>query len=161
MIPFTPLPFANSGESRAASSTGYEIRQIITNSADHFRGSWTYGEFWRTTMIDLANLHRDCSETNWDGYGAPPLNPEVFRIAAQFIASIPFDIPVPEMSASAQGDISFEWVQNPNRIVSVAVSENGEVHYAALNGYRRTFGSFPFDGTFDSQIHDLIVDVLG
>jgi hypothetical protein len=156
------LPSTNSGEmSRSASTTGCEVRQILSKSVDHFRGSWTYGEPWRTVIAELASLYAECTRTNWDGYGALPLRSEVFQVAAGFAASIPFDVPMPEISASAQGDISFEWAQNSRRIISVAVSDNGEIHFAALNGHRRTYGSFPFDGSFDLQLHDLIRTVLG
>jgi hypothetical protein len=163
MIPIITIPliFTTLGErSLSASKEGREICQLWGKSIDHFRGSWTYGEPWRNTMAELSGLFEECSRPDWDGYDAPPLSAEVFQVAAQFVASIPFDVPVPEISASPAGDISFEWAQTARRIVSVAISENREIHYAALNGHKRSFGSMPFDGSFDSQLHDLIQSVL-
>jgi hypothetical protein len=164
MIPIitAPLLIASLGEPcRSESSEGREICQLWEKSVDHFRGSLTHGEPWRTTMLNMVDLYQECTQPNWDGYGAPALSPEVFQVAVQFVASIPFDIPVPEIGASSAGDISFEWAQSPRRIASMAISENGEIHYAALNGHKRSFGSLPFDGSFDSQLHDLIQNVLG
>lgn len=145
--------------SRAASTSACEIRQIIGQSADYIRGSWTYGEPSRHALSQLMALFYECAEPNWDGYDAPALKPQVFQYAKQFIASIPFDLPVPEIGASPQGDISFEWCLGPKKIVSVGVSSNGEIHFASLIGYRRVFGSFPFDGVFDGQLYSLVHDL--
>jgi hypothetical protein len=41
-----------------------------------------------------------------------------------------------------------------------AISENGQIHYAALNGLGRTSGSYPMDNTFDPVLADLIKTVL-
>ena len=145
--------------SRAASLSGCEIRQIIKKSADYISGSWTYGEPSRQALSELIGLFNECTQPNWDGYDAPALKPQVFEYARQFIATVPLDLPNPEISASPQGDISFEWYQGPKQIVSVGVSESGEIHFASLSGYRRVFGSYPFDGTFDDQIYGLIHDL--
>ena len=111
-----------------------------------------------TELMDVAN---ECSRAGWDGYGAPAISADTFRLAASFIASIPSDIPQPEIGASAAGDVTFEWAQSPHRMVSVGVSSNGEIHFASLNGQKRCFGSMPFDGAFDSQLQSIISEALG
>jgi hypothetical protein len=147
--------------SRPASAVGRELSESISRMSAHVRESLTFGEPWRTTIADLCDLSVECSQPNWDGYGAPPLNPEVFRAAQAFVASIPLDIPTPAISASADGDVTFEWAQTARRLVSVAISENGQISFASLNGHKRSFGSMPFDGTFDGQLRSLIEAALG
>lgn len=147
--------------SRPTSEIGRELYESISRMLAHVRESWTFGEPWKATIADLIDLSHECSQPNWDGYGAPALSPEVFRVAQRFVASIPFDIPTPTISASAAGEVTFEWAQTARRLVSVAVSANGEIYFASLNGRKRSFGSMPFDGTFDRQLHQLIKTVLG
>jgi hypothetical protein len=64
----------------------------------------------------LKNLHleeiwAESSFQNWDGYNAPALSCDVFNYSQQFVQTIPFDIPQPEIGASAAGDITLEWAQ--------------------------------------------------
>lgn len=146
---------------RPASLEGKELMESISRTSAHIRESWTYGELWKATTADLVDLWHECSQLGWDGYNAPALTPAVIRMALRFVESIPFDIPAPEISASAAGEVTFEWAQTSRRIVSVAVSGNGEIYFASLNGNKRNFGSMPFDGTFDRQLHQLIQTVLG
>jgi hypothetical protein len=146
---------------RSTSEVGSQIQRAIDDVSAHLRSSVTYGGPWNTSVAQLVQLREDTSSPNWDGYNAPALSGDVFFYALKFVQTIPFDFPQPEIGASAAGDITFEWAQSPRRIVSVGVSPNGEVHYASLNGAKRSFGSYPFDGTFDPQLRSLIVSVLG
>jgi len=108
-----------------------------------------------------SELMQECSRSGWDGYDAPAISFLTASNALEFIRTIPLSVPLPEISATSAGDITFEWAQTARRIVTVATSENGEVHYAALNGLRRTFGSYPIDGTFEPVLTELIESVLG
>lgn|GEM_PF-4712275 len=146
---------------RSTSEVGFQIQRAIGAVSDHVRSSVTYGEPWNAALAQLAEIWKETSLPNWDGYGAPALTPDVFHCAVQFVQTIPFDVPQPEIGASSAGDITFEWAQTPRRIVSVGISPNGELHYASLNGVRRNFGSFPLDGTFDPHLRALIASVLG
>ena len=142
------------------SSVGVGIHQKLSEMAADFRNTWTHGEHWNAAMTDLAEVAKECFHSNWDGYGAPSISTVTFRMAAAFIESIPSDVPQPEIGASSDGDLTFEWAQSPYRVVSVGISPSGGIHFASLNGQKRRFGSMPFDGTFDSQLHSLISEVL-
>ena len=146
---------------RSASEASMELNRVAMRVAAYVRSSMTFGEPWKVAVSHLQELWMECSSANWDGYGAPALSQDVFYCALQFVQTIPFDIPQPEIGASSSGDITFEWAQTPRRVVSVGVSPNGEVHYASLNGNSRHYGSLPLDGTFDPHLRSLIVSVLG
>jgi len=109
----------------------------------------------------LSEVMRDGSRSGWDGYGAPAVSFATAGNALEFIRRIPPSVPLPEISTTSSGDITFEWMKTARRIVTVAISENGEVHYAALNGLRKTFGSYPMNGSFEPVLADLIETVLG
>ena len=146
---------------RSASEVGREIRQTLSGVSDHLRSSVTFGEPWRRTVSSLTDLMRECSQPGWDGYASPAISNEAASNAIQFIRTIPLSIPLPEISATPAGDITFEWSQTAHRIVTVAVGDTGEVHYASLNGSKRTFGSYPLDGNFEPELLNSIESMLG
>jgi len=146
---------------RSASDVGQEIRLTLSGVSAHMRSSFTFGEPWRLAISNLSELMAECSRPDWDGYGAPAVSAETAHNALEFIRTIPFSLPLPEISATSAGEITFEWAQTSRRIVTVAVGENGEIHFAVLNGVKRTFGSYPMDGTFDPQLQVMIESVLG
>lgn len=145
----------------SASDVGQDMNMYCRMSADHYRGSLTLGSSWRSTVSELCDLAEECTRQGWDGHGAPPLCFEAFENAAKFISSIPLDVPTPEISATAAGDITFQWSQNGTRIVTVAVSPNSKLHFAYLNGSKRHFGSMPLIGEFDKPLLSLISEAIG
>ena len=110
---------------------------------------------------NLAGLMAECSQHGWDGYDAPSISDETVSNAVEFIRTIPLSMPLPEISVTSAGDINFEWAQTAHRIVTVAVGETGEIHYASLNGLEENFGSYPLDGNFEPELQNLIESVLG
>lgn len=138
-----------------------DLNQEIGRVSSHVLSSLTFGEPLNISVSSLNDLWKETSVPNWDGYGAPALSQDVFHYALQFAQTIPYDIPAPEIGASSAGDITFEWAQTPRKIVSVGISPSGEIHFAALNGQKRSFGTLPFDGTFDTQLRHLITTILG
>ncbi len=145
----------------ATNEASMNLYREIERVSSHVLSSWTFGEPLNISASSLNDLWEETSIPNWDGYGAPALSQDVFHYALQFVQTIPYDIPAPEIGASSAGDITFEWAQTSRNIVSVGISPSGEVHFAALNGQKRSFGTFPFDGTFDPQLRHLITTILG
>lgn len=149
------------GHMRSASDIGWEIRQSLTGVFDHFRSSLTFGDPWRQTISNLAGLMAECSQNGWDGYDAPSIADETVSNAVEFIRTIPLSVSLPEISATSAGDITFEWARTAHRIVTVAVGETGEIHYASLIGLKKNFGSYPLNGNFEPELQNLIESVLG
>jgi hypothetical protein len=104
------------------------------------------------TSKALEELVQDCSRSNWDGYGAQPVSFETYEKAKRFAQALPFGIPVPEVSAEPDGEITFEWFATPTRVFSVSVGPNNELNYAGLFGASRTYGMEVF--------HDDIPEVI-
>lgn len=114
-----------------------------------------------TLSPQLEELRDVCTQSNWDGFDAPALDAEVFEVAARFLESLPQNLPAPELGASAAGDVSFEWETSSTCVVSVGVSANGQLHYAALEGNKRTFGSMPVGDQVDELLLSLIRRIGG
>ena len=92
----------------------------------------------------LEELIQDCGRSNWDGYGAQAISFDTYERARRFAQALPFGIPVPEVSAEPDGEITFEWFATPARVFSVSVGPNNELNYVGLFGASRTYGTEVF-----------------
>jgi hypothetical protein len=100
--------------------------------------------------------YEECRIENWDGYGAQPVIKETFLIAEQLLKSFPLGTRSPSIGAEPDGQLTLEWYQSPRRTLSLSVSPEGTLHYAALLGSSRAYGSEPFAGKVPESIMTLI-----
>ena len=105
-------------------------------------------------------MAEECGSPNWDGYGAAPVIEETLRQGYRFLAALPLGTPAPSVGAEPDGHIVFEWYHSPRRTLSVSVSSEGELHYAALLGLSKAHGTEPFFGEVPQAILDLIRRVV-
>ncbi len=94
----------------------------------------------------MSALDTECQEPNWDGYVAEPVSAETYRLACKFLKSLPLGTPAPSMGAEADGHLTLEWYLNPNRVLSVSVSPEGMIYWAALLGSSKRSGTEAFQG---------------
>lgn len=120
------------------------------------RDSYALGWGGESVFADLDEVQQECSEQGWDGYKATPVSPESHELAAAFLKALPIGVPVPSISADPDGQITLEWYISPRKTVSVSVSQEGELHFSALNGSSSTYGSEPFYGKAPRSIIELI-----
>ena len=89
----------------------------------------------------LEDALRDCSQADWDGYGAAPANKLSAEWAGKALDAFPPQLGVPEIAFEPDGDVGLEWWQTSDRVLSVSVGTNGEVRYAARLGGARLAGT--------------------
>lgn len=79
-------------------------------------------------------------------------------IAAQaLLMALPSDIPAPEFDVDNDGDIVFDWVGPGSRMLTIAISEYGRIHYAArLTATKSRNGSDIFVDAIPREITDLV-----
>lgn len=103
------------------------------------------GSDWRTGQSRvrreresaLDEAFQNCSEADWDGYGAAPADELSREWARKVLAAFPTRLGVPEIAFEPDGDAGLEWWWGPDRVLTVSVGRNGELRYAArLNGAR-------------------------
>ena len=105
---------------------------------------------------ELLKTFEECSEPNWDGYRAEAVRKETYHLAHQFLAALPLGAPAPSTGAEPDGHLTFEWYGSPQRTLSVSVSPDGDLHYAALVGSAKAWGTEPFFGEIPKVIDTLI-----
>ena len=109
----------------------------------------------------LAAQAESCDKPGWDGYGAQPVSLEAYRWAYRIVETLPAGVPMPQVGAEPDGHLTLEWYRSPSRVLSVSVSPEGELNYAALLGEtsRRT-GSEVFQGIMPSDLLHIIHQVV-
>ncbi|MBI3902920.1 MAG: hypothetical protein HY306_08295 [Nitrosomonadales bacterium] len=132
----------------------YVNRQIAEGRAQ-LRKAISFGAGTKA-VEDLHGIATECSFNDWDGYGAQPVGRETIQQAERFLNALPLEMVAPSVGAEPDGQITFEWYQSPRRILSVSVSPEGDLHYAALLGYRKAYGTEPFFGEIPADILRLV-----
>lgn len=105
---------------------------------------------------ELAEVWEECRHANWDGYGALPVSQDALRNAYVLLETLPLGFPGPSISADPNGCLSVEWYRNSRRVLSMAVTPDGLLHYAAILGPNKTCGTEIFFGDLPVAIVELI-----
>lgn len=130
----------------------------IDNQSANTRGqlqrSATFGN--ASLFDDLDALADECAEANWDGYGAVAVSPETIAQAKRILRSLPIGTARPSIAAEPDGQITLEWHSSPKRTLSLSIDEDGSIHYAALFGLARQFGTEAFVGEFPRTVLSLV-----
>ncbi len=139
-IAIQPSGVYNLISSHSVSDQGNWLLEILSSIRRKLTESLALGGPLRDTIDELAGVYLEAVEPGWDGYGAQPISERVLENAVAFLCRLPQDLPMPDVSADAQGEIHFEWFSNPYRTFSVSISAGGVLSYAGLFGPNRTRG---------------------
>lgn len=103
---------------------GTEVRLIISApKAD----SEAAGEMKRAVGANIDRLA--ALESNWDGYGAPPLNRGILHAARQFIGRLADHTTVPPLVVPmSSGALQLEWHQG-QKILELEIEDPATIHY--------------------------------
>lgn len=126
------------------------------------QSSFSLGMDAKSVFDELFQVANDCRNRNWDGYDAEPLSDDAYKQAYFFIESLPVGTPAPTIGAEPDGDVTLEWHRSPRRTLSVSISPDGYIHYAALlPGLEKHYGSVPFFGETPPAVLHLIDRIHG
>ena len=102
--------------------------------------SWPIVASWATGMVTVQT----------------PISADVYALACQFLGALPLGIAAPSVGAEPDGHLTLEWYRSPRRLLSVSVSPERDLHYAALLGPSKAYGTEAFFGDVPRTILDLI-----
>jgi hypothetical protein len=107
--------------------------------------------------METANdIALECSTPGWDGYDALPVQQDTISQANKFLVLLPNDFPRPTLGAEPDGCVTLEWYHSGRRTLSVSATSCGLLHYAALVGPDRFFGTLALKDKIPDRILDLI-----
>ncbi len=90
---------------------------------------------WAQDVIGELNfLYKECSNENWDGYGAMAISTEVRDRAEKLVSLIPKSLPAPELVPEPNGKLGFEWYRGKNQVYTISVGSENIITYAGLFG---------------------------
>ena len=103
-------------------------------------------------MID--QLQESSGNPNWDHEGADPVLPDTCDVARRFAKLLPFYDTIPEVHATAFGEINFSWSIDRDKRFSVGIGSppKHDIAFALLAGNARWNGSEPWDGQLPTVI---------
>lgn len=109
----------------------------------------------------LLELFKECSEPNWDGYGAVPPSIEGLRRAWNLLEWLPADIPAPQTSIHPDGEIALEWTGPEEAILTATLSHDPWIKWAAIIHGERLYGRIPYADSLPARLHRMVSEVLG
>lgn len=139
-----------------ASDEARLITDRIAEERQRLRESHILGGAGNDAFRNLCEIVDECWTPNWDGYSGEPVSQEAFMYASRFLRTMPLGTPAPDVGIEPDGHLTFEWHRSPYRTFSVSVSPEGDLHYSALIGPNRAYGSEAFLGDIPKAILDLI-----
>ena len=122
---------------RGFSDTAQYIEKVTSDGRRFLRKSSAFG-IENILRDELATVWEECRNPNWDGFDALPVTQDALRNAYLFLESLPLGYPRPSISAEPDGELTLEWHRSPRRTLSISVTPDGYLHYAALLGPNRT-----------------------
>ena len=158
MIPevlLTAALMCKPNSSRATSpAAGYVASQCDRSREDLQRSVYFGGVF-----DELRVIFVQCREQNWDSYGASAIKEETYCNVRRLLESLWLRTPTPSIGAEPDGYLTLEWYVASRRTLSVSVSTDGYLHYAALLDDSKAYGSEPFSAEVPAAILNLIQQV--
>lgn len=146
--------------SRGTSETAQFVLKQTETGLDLLKNTLTFGLYEQKAFEDLRLVFEECREPNWDGYQAEPITEDTYQMAGRFLKALPLGTSMPAIGAEADGHLTMEWYRSPRRTISVSISPESELHYAALMGSSKAYGSEPFFGEVSESIINLINRVM-
>lgn len=143
-----------------ASDLAHFVAKQGADGRRSLQNSFYFGFDVREVLNELCAVAEECSLPNWDGQGASPVSDESYRAAFRFLEALPLGAMVPSVGVEPDGEMTLEWYHSPRRTLSISFSKDGELHYAALSGASKSYGTEPFFGEVPKIILDLISRVM-
>ena len=99
------------------------------------------GSARRHTLRAIDETADECRVDNWDSYGAQAVRSGALSQARRFARVLPPEFPPPDVGVDPDGEVSFEWDLAPRQVLSVSISQEGRLSFAALFGEERIHGT--------------------
>ncbi|MFZ2798654.1 MAG: hypothetical protein WAZ30_00385 [Syntrophorhabdus sp.] len=141
------------------SDTANILKKLNDELCDRLRLSLSLGYQPVEIYNDLFGVAEECSTEGWDGGTAKPVTKAVFDQGFHFLRSLPLGIATPSVAADPDGDITFEWYRSASRVLTISIDPSGLMHYAAIIGIRKAYGTESLAAGIPSFLIELVRQV--
>jgi len=140
---------------RGVSSAAQYIEDATRRDRRYLHKSSAFG-IESVLRDELAETWAECKQPNWDGHNALGVSQDALRNMYTFLEALPLGFPRPTIGADPHGYLSVEWYRSPRRVLSVSVSDDDLLHYAALLGSNNSCGTETYLGEVPESILNLV-----
>src|SRR4030042_2939942 len=118
------------------------LKRYHEEIVNEFKEAESIGGPLEIAFESLEQVFHECSDENWDGYGAQPLTEDAYYEAKKLLKLLPsYSLPMPEIIPEPDGSIGLEWYKDKRFVYVISVSGNSELTYAGLFGLNKTHGT--------------------
>jgi hypothetical protein len=147
-------------ESHGVSDEANRVRDLFCETRERFWSSVSLGSSRKECLNQLLDVFSEAGAPGWDGSGAHPLGADAVNAAYLFINAIPSNVPMPEIGADPDGEVSLDWYAGPRRQFSISLGARNVLSFAGLFGSDKVSGSERFQGTIPRNLLDYIERVV-
>lgn len=111
----------------------------------------------RTSAPDALLLDRlSALNNNWDGYGAPPIDPDIIAAARTFLKSLPENLAYrPRVVPMSTGNLQFEW-HHQGKILELEFETAKTIHFLQWHPQ----AGIEEEATFSVSDRDKAIDLI-
>jgi hypothetical protein len=146
------------GHGRRDTAVSEGLKKARNEANKYFERSQALFGTKAAAISSIQEIVGDCSEENWDGYGAESVGPLAVWNAEDLIRALPDGFPVPDVAPEPDGSISFDWTVANDQRVALSVSESNRLAFAWVNGTERGQAVVNFDG---ANLPEWFLHVIG
>lgn len=146
------------GYGRRDTSISEGLRKARNEATKYFEQSQALFGTKAAAISSIQEIVCDCSEENWDGYGAEAVSPLAIWNAEDFVRALPDGFPIPEVAPEPDGSISFDWTVANDQRVALSVGESNRLALAWVNTNERGQAVVNFDG---ANLPEWFLHVIG
>lgn len=141
LLVFTSIGGRHTWPDRTIGEAARLVRNRLKGAIDPDRSVAFGAKRW-----ELEEACSEASVANWDGYGARAVDGTTYERARAFLEALPINLQAPEIAIDPDGEVSFRWQRAIGEVLSVSVSGESRLSYAALFGEEDTYGTTYFHG---------------
>lgn len=144
--------------SSARSETAHRVDLARLGIQCHLQESRSVGI--QEVLDDLLALAQEAGTADWNGYGAEPLRKASLQNAESLLRSFGLGAAHPCLGASNAGWVTMQWARSATWTLSLMITDDGLIHWAALLGSSRSSGTMPLNAAAVQELLKTINRVM-
>jgi hypothetical protein len=147
-------------------STASDVSAYVVQIDDYSRsksvkdGSAAQGENRQEVLNRLEEISEECSRLGWDGDSAVPISAPLQKVARVLIQSLPSNLEDPDLGVELDGSVTLEWRRSQTKVISISISPDNSLYFAALLDGIRKRAAYPFQTTFPNDLLRVVNEVV-
>lgn len=106
----------------------------------------------------LQSIGEKANYEGWSGADSRSVQRDALRITGNLLLGLPTSLPLPEIGADSEGEVTLDWVSSSNQHLTLSIDMHGRILFAGRVGTERiTPGEIRYTQGFPYPIEALLV----